>query len=325
MVASWLLLACVAVGVPEASGDAVGGPVLAASAVDASLASDTAPAVAAGPAGELVAVTLASGRRFAARIDARSSEAALVLRFDLPSGAVYRPVAWSAVRTVQWRGEAFDAEAFRSRWREAATTRSPALTPPSQAGVAPVAAGATDPAEVRRVGFDDADGVADEPAPIVALGIEAWIGHWDADVEIDGLELTIRPRRGDYTLGPVEGTLEVSLVAWTRQTPTRGEPFQVIGRWTRQVVVRDFMGGTATYRLPFQAVHPEFDLSYGPFALVHARLSVPGAGVFDAASSAVHIQPYHAVRDARQDLHGGRYFPGERTGQSRFDRAIYHP
>lgn len=325
MIASWLLLGCVAVGVPEASGDVLDGPATVATADDASPASDAVSAAAAVPTDERVAVTLASGRRFAARVDARTSDAALVLRFDLPAGAVYRPVAWSAVRAVQWQGEVFNAEAFRSRWREAATTRPREPGPPSQASAASVAAGTTDAADVRRVGYDDADGIADEPAPVVALGIETWIGHWDADVEIDGLELTIRPRRGDHTLGSVEGTLEVSLVAWTRQTPTRGEPFQVIGRWTRQVAVRDFIGGTATYRLPFQAVHPEFDLSYGPFALVHARLSVPGAGVFDAASSAVHIQPYHAVRDARQDLQGGRYFPGERTGQSRFDRAIYHP
>ncbi|MFH1923324.1 MAG: hypothetical protein ABIP48_25965, partial [Planctomycetota bacterium] len=71
----------------------------------------------------------------------------------------------------------------------------------------------------------------------------------------------------------------------------------------------------AKYRFPFQAVHPEFDLELAPYAAVHARLSVPGEGVFEATESDVRVRPYSATRDHLQYTTGQRFFPLERTGR----------
>ncbi len=69
----------------------------------------------------------------------------------------------------------------------------------------------------------------------------------------------------------------------------------------------------AIFKLPFQAVHPEFDLNYGPWGVVHAKLSVPGNGAFETSASMVRIRPYSAVRDESQQITGQRFFDVERV------------
>jgi hypothetical protein len=90
-----------------------------------------------------------------------------------------------------------------------------------------------------------------------------------------------------------------------------------LGHWERPVDPGDFGPGGAVYRLPFQEVHPELDTSMAPRGAVHARLSVPGQGTFEATSSMVRIRPYSAIRDALQRETGFRFFPQEWTQDGR--------
>ena len=141
------------------------------------------------------------------------------------------------------------------------------------------------------------------------------LGNWDSDVEADGLVVHLRPLDASGDVVPVQGTLEVTLIGWrwgrthSRQAPVR------LARWTRSVEPADLGPFGVEHRLPFQAVHPEFDLGWAPQGTVHARLSAPGQGVFDATESTVRIRPYSAIRDHLEYVSGARFFPGERTGR----------
>ncbi len=84
-------------------------------------------------------------------------------------------------------------------------------------------------------------------------------------------------------------------------------------RWTVRVTPDQFGADGAVFKFPFQSVHPEFDLKYGPWGVVHAKLSVPGNGTFEASDSMVRIRPYSEVRDRSQQINGQRFFNTERV------------
>ena len=75
----------------------------------------------------------------------------------------------------------------------------------------------------------------------------------------------------------------------------------------------DFDPSGAVYRLAFQAVHPDFQFDLDPHGLVHARLSVPGDGAFEASQALVRIRAYSSVRDHVQQTTGSRFLPVERV------------
>ena len=122
----------------------------------------------------------------------------------------------------------------------------------------------------------------------------------------------------------VQGTLYVEWIAQSpgamvtrnyRQGRDLGPRFVRAGRWTRRLT-NDLTGPEGvTFRLPFQANHPEFDLDLGDFGLINARLAVPGQGVLNASNAMVRVRPYSAIRSARERLDAARFFPIERTGR----------
>jgi hypothetical protein len=143
------------------------------------------------------------------------------------------------------------------------------------------------------------------------------VANWDGDVEVDGLLVRLRPLDAAGEEVPVEGTLEVRLIGWrTGRTRSRQGPVR-LARWTRAVGPAEWGPFGIEYRLPFQSVHPEFDLRWAAHGTVHARLSVPGQGVFEVSQSTVRIRPYSALRDHLEYVSGGRFYPGERTGRGR--------
>ena len=91
------------------------------------------------------------------------------------------------------------------------------------------------------------------------------------------------------------------------------DQFPELARWTQVVAAGDFTDGVAAYRLPFQALHPDFNVDLGSLGLVHARLSVPGQGVFEATTGATPIRQFNPVRDRLQQQVGQRFWPIERT------------
>ena len=150
--------------------------------------------------------------------------------------------------------------------------------------------------------------------PVRSLAVDAWVANWDDDVEVDGLVVQVIPQDDYGSMVPVRGVLEVNLLGERRGALKHRQSFVGLGRWTRRVRHDDFGPSGAVYRLPFQAVHPEFDLSKEPYGAVHVRLTVPGHGVFDATADMVRIRPYGTVRDHLQQATGERFFRTERTG-----------
>jgi hypothetical protein len=66
--------------------------------------------------------------------------------------------------------------------------------------------------------------------------------------------------------------------------------------------------------LAFQDVNPEFGKNLGPHGAIHATLSVPGQGTFEATGD-TRIRPYSLIRDRLQQTTGRRFFPEETVGQ----------
>lgn len=272
-----------------------------------------------------VTVEAASGRRFTAEVDARTDRGRLWLRWGRGSDFILRPMDWERVVRVQVAGETFSGGEFH---RAVGAVRD--LVPASataegdrpvlvggrwdpRAGSVPAASGysAGQPAAA-------APGAAGHGAlPVRSLEIEARAANWDADVEADGLIIDVYPRDAAGAIVPVHGVLEVDLVGERTGVVRLGQPLRRVGRWTRQVRPTDFSSGGARYRLPFQSVHPEFDLEWAPYAAVHARLNVPGHGVLETTESAVRVRAYSPIRDRFQQATGQRFFRLERTGRGR--------
>ena len=83
--------------------------------------------------------------------------------------------------------------------------------------------------------------------------------------------LDIFPLSADGYLTPASGTVEVELfraaAAVVHHAPlSGGDTLERVERWTRVVTVADFGVNGARLKLPFGAVHPEFDLDWTPWA-----------------------------------------------------------
>ncbi len=270
---------------------------------------------------ESITVHLASGRTFTARVDPRTDAAQLWLRWEHGSAVLQRPIRWDRVVRAEVAGEEISGPQLRqivqtirrdaSPPDETAATRkrlelAPSVTPIQPAPIRPNSPTGDAAPEWRRV-----------PPPIRSVAIEAWVANWDGDVEVDGLIVHVYPLDAAGATVPVRGVLEVDLQGQRHGALKRRQSFIGLGRWVRSVRPEDFGPSGVIYRLPFQSVHPEFDLAADPYGAVHVRLSVPGHGTFDATQSMVRIRPYSAIRDDWQQATGRRFFPQERTGRSR--------
>jgi len=263
-----------------------------------------------------VAIELLSGRAFTAQVDPQTDETLLWLLWSRKSASVSRPIRWERVVRVKVAGEVLSGEAFRQAIKlfrqrspkpetESAETKQSGLKRPKNADASPaVPANRT------------TDTGAENNGQVRSLAIDARVANWDADVEADGLVVDVYPLSGNGTVLPIDGTLRVHWTGeWTGDARKRRRPFLRLGDWTEQVREGDFDVRGATYRLPFGRIHPEFDLGTGAHAVVHARLTVPGHGVFETSRSTVRIRPYSALRDRLQQATGRRFFPIEQVSQ----------
>ena len=273
-----------------------------------------------------VAVEVLSGRSFTGEVDPRTDSSRLWLRWSQGAIVVLRPICWERVVRAEVAGETLSGEEFlqavslseQSVRNQAGTggSRSRILRMHCQSGASPAPAMPTGSGE--EPGSTTTAGAGGRPALAVrSLLIEAWVANWDSDVEVDGLIVDVYALDADGTPVRVRGTLEVNLIGQQTSVVRLGRPSARLGRWTRQVRPADFGPRGFRYRLPFQSVHPEFDLEWSCYGTVHARLSVPGQGVFETTESTVRIRPYSAVRDQFQQATGERFLPLERTGRGR--------
>jgi hypothetical protein len=232
-----------------------------------------------------------------------------------------RPIQWGSVARVQLGGESLDGQQARERFTEGDLPgASEELPEPSPAPSKPL------PPRPSDADDDHAGRAASEeaPLPIRGLAIDASVGKWQNTVESDGVLVRVYPMDAYGSIVPVSGTLEIDVIGEQHAGRTYGEPFPPLIRWATKVRPEDVGPNGATYRVPFQAWHPEFDLKLGSMGAVHARLSVPGQGVFDDTATMVWLRPLNTTRDRLQRFSGGRFFPEERTNRGMNDSGFPH-
>jgi len=264
------------------------------------------------PQSEII-VEVASGRRFTGEVDAHTDLNQLWLRRQHGSAVVLRPLRWDRVVRVHVAGEELSGEEFLGIVKRVRQT-VPAPAPIATKQI--VLRGAMAPAE-SAVGADMRSAAPPETPRVRSLAIEAALGRWGATVDADGLLVRVYPLDAAGSAVAVYGTLEVELIGRRTDTVDPEASFGRLGHWLLPVREADFGVDGAVYRLPFQSVDPEFDLAVARYGAVHARLSVPGQGTFEATESTVRLRPASLVRDEYQRATGRRFFPQETTSDGR--------
>lgn len=259
---------------------------------------------------ETISVELASGRTFTGSVDARTSARQLWLRSGGGRTVVLRPLNWDRITQVHTAAENLSAVQLQQRltsgkWPKAET---PFVDEPEKPTT-------QQPVNELLPPFPGIEAQMPPPGRVRSLYIEASISNWDSDVEADGLAVHVFPLDEFGAIVPTRAVLEAELIDVRQTDLTRGQPITQLGRWSRNVLPEDVGPAGAVFRLPFQAAHPEFDLNVGSSAILHARLTVPGQGTFEASADTVRIRPYSALRDRLQQLRGTRWLPEERTGR----------
>jgi hypothetical protein len=253
-----------------------------------------------------LSVDLASGRSFTGAVDTTTSDERLVLRFMRGEASLKRPIEWSRVVRASIDGVAIEPDRVRVT-ALALRSQSPGIRSQEQ--------GAGAAAEVQA----PAKSPISQPR-VTLVSFDARIANWDGDVETDGLLVDIYPISDDGFVVPTRGAVEVELFAPQKRAfqdapLSGGDTLERVERWTRAINADDFGRGSARLKLPFGAVHPEFDLDWIGVGLVHVRLVVPGDGVFEDSVDGLRIRPYAPLRDRLEMNTGRRFVPTERVGR----------
>jgi hypothetical protein len=151
---------------------------------------------------------------------------------------------------------------------------------------------------------------------VKSLVVDAELAQWDKDAQTDGLRIFVYPLDAQGQIVPVDGHIELTLAVereYTRVVPSyvRGPEFVEGDRRTFPVRREQFSAGPAIYELPLALWHPDFEPTLAQQALLHARLSVPGQGVFEASDAQVCLRQFSRFRDQLQLYTPGRYLPLE--------------
>jgi hypothetical protein len=150
-----------------------------------------------------------------------------------------------------------------------------------------------------------------------SLSIRARLANWDNDPEPDGLLVELTPLDGIGQFAAVGGSIDLELYGERHQQGgfvfDDREPFTLLDRHAK--IVRAVDAGTESFvvRFPFRRFHPDRNLEISTYALVRARFSVPGQGVFEAADDWTVIRDSSRFRDDVQQLTGKRYLKQEQT------------
>lgn len=257
---------------------------------------------------KLLTVELASGRKFTGHVDLKTSDQHLVLRFTRGSASLKRPIEWKRIVSAAVDGQPIAADMLR------ATAEGMKSQEPETRSQAP---------EIREGEARECEAPAEPELPtktVASVTFDARLANWDGDVETDGLILDILPMSEDGYLHPARGTVEVELFApqhrvFHHAPLSGGDTLERVERWTQTIGVEDFTTSGARLKLPFGAVHPEFDWDWTPVGLVHVRLVVPGDGVFEDSLDGLRIRPYAPNRDRYEMNRGRRFVPTERVGR----------
>ena len=211
-----------------------------------------------------------------------------------------RPISWERIESASHDGLVVELSELPALARQIAKARTAVVLPEN-------------PQPVQQP-------QSNAPARAAALEVNAAVANWDADVEADGLLVELRLLAAQGYETAAAGTLEVELFAprlrkYHESPQSRGYRVDLINRWTVAIAPDDFRGGVARVQLPFGAIHPEFDRRTDALGLVHARMAVPGAGVFEQSLDGISLRSFSPVRDALLDNAGRWFLPTEMTGR----------
>ncbi len=257
------------------------------------------------PPPQPLSVTLTSGRVFTGYIDAATGVERLVLRFTRGGASLRRPIAWDRITAAKLEGTAIEPADLRAT-AERLESKGPG-------------------AGNRGAGIGGREGEAPaEPRGanphVTSVTFDPRLANWDADVETDGLLIDVLPMDADGYLAAASGTIEVELFAPQRRVfhhapQSGGDTLERVEHWTRSVQASDFDPSGVRLKLPFGAVHPEFDLDWLGVGLVHVKFIAPGHGVFEDSRDAVRIRPFAPLRDQLEMNTGRRIVPTEGVGR----------
>ncbi len=250
-------------------------------------------------AAESLTVKDREGKTYSGVVDSKTDDRALWLRREEGTGMLRRGIAWERIASASRGDVPVELGELPKLARQIASTRTVVIKPMTAEAAAPPPAPA---------------------AAAAAIAIDAAVANWDADVESDGLVVAIRLLDQDGYEMAADGTLEVELFAprirkYHEAPQSRGYYVDLIERWTVAVSAAQFRGGVARVRLPFGAIHPEFDRGVDALGLVHATLAVPGAAVFEQSLDGISLRSFSPTRDALLDNMGRQLLPTEATGR----------
>jgi hypothetical protein len=254
-------------------------------------------------------VDLDSGRKVRAQLDPRTNVDHLWLRFGTADLVVQRGFDWHSVAGVH---EGDRSLSQRDLIQLAEAARLPPTAPAvntRQRIVVPTSSSPSD-ATPRTI--------PQEPLAtprVAAVTFDAMLGNWDEDVTTDGLYVQITATDSWGEPVTMRGVLNLELYSMRRidqdSAPHgRGRHIGLLEKWSTTVECEP--GDPHTWvRLPFQAIHPEFDVDWAPYGLAHIQLVVPGHGVFHHSIDGLRIRPWAPLRDALQRHNKTRFFPNE--------------
>lgn len=249
---------------------------------------------------ELLTVKVVEGKTYSGFVDAKTDDRLLWLRREQGTGMLRRGISWERIVSASHQGKPVELSELPKLAERIASSRTVVVQPVHSEPAAPP------PAPARQ--------------HIASLAIEAAVTNWDADVENDGLLVAFRLLDEEGYETTADGTLEVELFAprirkYHEAPQSRGYRVDLIERWTVAVAKNQFRGGAVRVRLPFGAIHPEFDRGVDALGLVHARLAVPGEGVFAQSLDGLSLRTFAPTRDALLDNTGRQFLPTEMTGR----------
>lgn len=243
-------------------------------------------------------VTLEDGRTITGLLDDATDKEALWVRLSEPRIRLAVSFPWDEVSTIKVNGTQ--------------VTEDEILAAPEEFLAAWPKFFLFEEQESLAAAFDN-EPTADQRRA-VATSFAARLANWDRDVEPDGYEIAVRVLDEYGQPMAVRGTLSARIVGERNGgpgTPTVPSVPMVLDRWTERIDVEQFVGGQAVFRLPFRKIAPERELDIQPGGVLEIEVGAFGHGRM-AASAAVPLRQFNAIRDRYEQSTGSRFFPGER-------------
>ncbi len=247
----------------------------------------------------VVSVATRDGRQLRGVVDARTDNERLWVRREAGGAALSASVAWDAIVAAEIDGMPIEAAELRELRASLATAATPISAQPAKV--------------VTATTLPKLPGFATRVRSLAI--VDACLANWDADVEPDGLTVSVAALDDRGQPRPVRGSLAVRLHGERRSNGEPGPEFGVLQTWSQPVAASDFVEGVATYELPFRRVAPEWQFELLPDAVVEVRLGAFGAGNF-AASAPVALRQLNPLRDDLQLDRGTRFFSREWHGRN---------